>query len=130
MICLTASALNSAVYLVLLIFFTPLQFRHYRMSTKAGEVQTGKQYRLPTEAEWQYACYDGSQTEYCGGNNLDALGCYNSNSGNTTHPSEQKQANGYGLYELMKCRSKLLRHGDVVIEARGLADSKSLRKRI
>jgi hypothetical protein len=36
--CLTASALNSAVYLVPLIFFTPLQFRHYHVSTEAGEV--------------------------------------------------------------------------------------------
>jgi hypothetical protein len=61
---------------------------------------TGKQYRLPTEAEWEYACYGGIQTEYCGGNNLDAVGWYYGNSGNKTHPVGQKQANGYGLYDM------------------------------
>jgi formylglycine-generating enzyme required for sulfatase activity len=61
---------------------------------------TGKQYRLPTEEEWEYACYGGSQTEYCGGNNLDAVGWYDHNGGNKTHPSGQKQANGYGLYDM------------------------------
>ena len=61
---------------------------------------TGKQYRLPTEAEWEYACYGGSQSEYCGGNNLDAVGWYDKNSGGKTHPVGQKQANGYGLYDM------------------------------
>ena len=62
--------------------------------------KTGKQYRLPTEAEWEYACYGASQTEYCGGNNLDAVGWYWDNSNKTTHPVGQKQANGYGLYDM------------------------------
>ena len=62
--------------------------------------KTGRQYRLPSEAEWEYACYGGSQTEYCGGNNLDAVGWYNDNSGKTTHQVGQKQANGYGLYDM------------------------------
>jgi hypothetical protein len=61
---------------------------------------TGRQYRLPTEAEWEYACYGGSQTEYCGGGNLDAVGWYWGNSNQTTHPIGQKQANGYGLYDM------------------------------
>jgi formylglycine-generating enzyme required for sulfatase activity len=60
----------------------------------------GKQYRLPSEAEWVYACHGGSQTEYCGGNDLDAVGWYDKNSGNTAHPVGQKQANGYGLYDM------------------------------
>lgn len=62
--------------------------------------KTGRQYRLPDEAEWEYACYGGSKTEYCGGNNLDAVGWYDDNSGETTHPVGQKQANGYGLYDM------------------------------
>jgi len=68
--------------------------------------KTGKQYRLPSEAEWEYACYGGSQTEYCGGNDLDAVGWYGNNgrpggnSNQTTHPVGQKQANGYGLYDM------------------------------
>jgi formylglycine-generating enzyme required for sulfatase activity len=62
--------------------------------------KTGKQYRLPTEVEWEYACYGGSQSEYCGGDNLDAVAWYEKNSNNQTHPVGQKQANGYGLYDM------------------------------
>ncbi len=62
--------------------------------------KTGKQYRLPTEAEWIYACYGGSQTEYCGSNDINAVAWHDGNSGNQTHPAGQKQANGYGLYDM------------------------------
>jgi serine/threonine protein kinase len=61
---------------------------------------TGKQYRLPNETEWEYACYGGSQTEYCGGNNIDSVSWYDGNSGHKTHPAGKKQANGYGLYDM------------------------------
>lgn len=62
--------------------------------------KTGKSYRLPTEAEWEYACYGGSQSEYCGGNDIDAVAWYSDNSGEHTHPVGQKRANGYGLYDM------------------------------
>lgn len=62
--------------------------------------RTGKHYRLPTQTEWEYACYGGSQTEYCGGNDLDLAGWSGPNSGGKTHPVGQKQANGYGLYDM------------------------------
>ncbi len=62
--------------------------------------KTGRQYRLPVEEEWEYACQGGSKTEYCGGDNLDAVGWYWDNSGKHTHPVGQKQANGYGLYDM------------------------------
>lgn len=62
--------------------------------------KTGKQYRLPNEAEWEYACHGGSQAEYCGGNDLDAVGWYDKNSGKTTHPVGRRRANGYGLYDM------------------------------
>jgi outer membrane protein assembly factor BamD (BamD/ComL family) len=62
--------------------------------------KTGRQYRLPQEAEWEYACYGGNQTEYCGGNDIDSVAWYRSNSGSTTHPVGQKQANAYGLYDM------------------------------
>ena len=62
--------------------------------------KTGKQYRLPKEAEWEVACQGGTQTEYCGGNNINAVAWYDGNSGEQTHPVGQKQANGYGLYDM------------------------------
>jgi formylglycine-generating enzyme required for sulfatase activity len=62
--------------------------------------KTGKNYRLPTEAEWEYACYGGTKTEYCGSNDINAVAWFWDNSGRTTHPVGQKQANGYGLYDM------------------------------
>jgi formylglycine-generating enzyme required for sulfatase activity len=62
--------------------------------------KTGKQYRLPMEAEWEFACYGGNKTEYCGGNDAGSVAWYERNSGNKTHPVGQKQANGYGLYDM------------------------------
>lgn len=62
--------------------------------------RTGKQYRLPTEMEWEYACYGGSQSEYCGGHNADAVAWTDGNSKEQTHPVGKMQANGYGLYDM------------------------------
>jgi len=70
--------------------------------------KTGKQYRLPDEAEWEYACYGGNKTEYCGSNDINSVAWYGGsratppmgNSGSETHPVGQKQANGYGLYDM------------------------------
>lgn len=61
---------------------------------------TGKDYRLPTEAEWEFACYGGSQTEYCGGDNFDAVGWGKENSKGLLQPVGQKKPNGYGLYDM------------------------------
>ncbi len=67
--------------------------------------KTGKQYRLPKEAEWEYACIGGAgkfflKPAYCGSNDINAVAWYESNSNKTTHPVGQKQANGYGLYDM------------------------------
>ena len=63
--------------------------------------QAGKQYRLPSEAEWEYACHSGGKNEeYCGGDNIDAVAWYNGNAGGTTHPVGQKQQNGLGIYDM------------------------------
>jgi len=67
---------------------------------KKLNTKTGRQYRLPTGAEWEYACYGGSQAVYCGSNDINSVAWYNGNSNNTTHPIGQKQANGYGLYDM------------------------------
>ncbi len=68
--------------------------------------KTGKQYRLPTEAEWEYACRAGGNNEYCGSDNLASVAWYGAyaipegNSGKTTHSVAQKKANAFGLYDM------------------------------
>ncbi|MEB3338063.1 MAG: bifunctional serine/threonine-protein kinase/formylglycine-generating enzyme family protein [Leptolyngbyaceae bacterium] len=65
--------------------------------------QTGRTYRLPTEAEWEYACRAGSTECYCFGDNENYLGdyaWYTNNSDRKTHPVGQKQPNAWGLYDL------------------------------
>ncbi|MCP4699533.1 MAG: formylglycine-generating enzyme family protein, partial [Gammaproteobacteria bacterium] len=62
--------------------------------------QTGKQYRLPTEAEWEYACRSGSETAYCFGEDEERLSEYAWYGGGSTHPVGQKKPNAFGLYDM------------------------------
>lgn len=65
--------------------------------------RTGQQYRLPSEAEWEYAARGGQKSkgyEYAGSNNLDEVGWYSANSGSKTHPVGQKKANELGLHDM------------------------------
>ncbi|MCI5137372.1 MAG: hypothetical protein D3922_02905, partial [Candidatus Electrothrix sp. AR1] len=63
--------------------------------------KSGKNYRLPTEAEWEYACRANDSGKYCGGDDVDALGWHKKNSGNrSTRPVGGKQANKFGLYDM------------------------------
>ncbi len=87
--------------------------------------KTGGHYRLPSEAEWEYACRAGQDTLYCGGDDVDVVAWYDGNSGNkkkpvggndadaipwldgnsgysgkTTHPVGGKAANKFGLYDM------------------------------
>lgn len=58
----------------------------------------GYTYRLPSEAEWEYACRAGTTSDYAG--NLDSMGWYDRNSGGKTHPVGQKQPNAFGLFDM------------------------------
>ncbi|MBF0161937.1 MAG: formylglycine-generating enzyme family protein [Magnetococcales bacterium] len=63
--------------------------------------QGSGKYRLPTEAEWEYACRSAGKPEhYCGGNDLDAVAWYKLNATSTTHPVGQKAPNGLGIHDM------------------------------
>jgi formylglycine-generating enzyme required for sulfatase activity len=71
------------------------------------------EFRLPTEAEWEYACRAGTQGAYCDGSActvpdgrdpaLDRVGWFDENSGGSVQPVKGKEANGWGLYDVHGC---------------------------
>ena len=74
-----------------------------KLSELPEEKKAGRVYRLPTEAEWEYACRAGSETAFSFGESVESLGDYAwlaDNSGGKTKPVGDKQSNAWGLYDM------------------------------
>ena len=64
---------------------------------------TGRHFRLPTEAEWEYAALGGNKSKgyiFSGGNNVDGIGWYSKNCNGTTQPVGMKKPNELGIYDM------------------------------
>lgn len=101
--------------------------------------KTGKAYRLPSEAEWEYACRAGSTSKWYFGDNeeeLEEYAWYSKNSDRTTHLVGEKLPNDFGLYDIHgnvwewcedwydeEKKEKILRGGSWVSDADGTRSS-------
>jgi len=73
------------------------------LSAREEEAKANREYGLPTEAQWEYACRSGSPMRFCCGDDKQTLGDFAwfvENSGRTTHPVGTKRPNAWGLHDM------------------------------
>jgi formylglycine-generating enzyme required for sulfatase activity len=80
-----------------------INFQDTQKFIRALNRKTGLKYRLPTEAEWEYAARGGNQSKgyrYSGSDNIDEVAWYANNSNGVSHDAETKKPNELGIYDM------------------------------
>jgi len=78
-----------------------ISWNHVKLYLSKLTRQSGNDFSLPTEAQWEYAARSGGKHQtYAGGNDVDRVAWYSSNSGRKTHRVGTKAPNGLGIYDM------------------------------